>query len=382
MPYNQNNSLALCKRCKRELMDGAAFCPWCGKALNPARSTHKRGNGQGTAIKRGKTWTGIRAGYQYTDENGLHRKRQTKGGFATKKEALEWASTNTVVETYAPKLIELWELYRDNDLPKLSKNRQTAYKIAFKRLDPLMGTPIHLLTLEAIQETINAACSSFYPARDCKTVMKALYGKALAANNGLVTKNIADFIVLPELEETEGVPFTAEEVKAFWNLYDRGDYFVGYILLMIYSGMMPAELLGCKKEMIDTEKCEIFGCGAKTKSRRKSAIVYPEILRPVVEGLLKSKGEKLLAVNKDNFYVEYYDCLKRAGVEDEVDEDGKHLKPPYSCRHTYGTEAVRLGVHPAVIQKMLRHSNQRTQEKYTHLSSGDAHEAANLFARG
>lgn len=361
----------ICRYCHKNAPDGL-YCIFCGRRQDVPRSSHKRGNGQGTAYKRGKTWTGVRAGYQFTDDEGLHRKRQTKGGFATKKEALEWASTNTFLETHSPKMIELWELYETNDLPKLSKSKQTAYKIARKRLEPLMGTQIHLLTLEALQQAINAA-KTYYPARDCKTVLSQLYKKALASNNGLVTKNLSDYVTLPHLEETEAKPFTAEELKAFWDLYDKGDYFVGYILLMCYSGMMPAELLSCKKSMIDKDKCEIFGCGAKTKSRKKSAIVYPEILRPVVESLLKSKGEKLLAINKDNFYIEFYDCLERAKVR---------KLPPYSCRHTYGTEAVKLGVHPAVVQKMLRHSNQRTQERYTHLTSEEAHEAVNLFARG
>ena len=142
---------------------------------------------------------------------------------------------------------------------------------------------------------------------------------------------------------------------------------------MINSGMMPAEVLACKKSMIDLEKCEIFGCGAKTKSRRKSAIVFPEILRPVVEGLLNCKGEKLFSSNKENFYAEYYACLERAKVR---------KLPPYSCRHTFGTEAVRLGLHPAVVQKLLRHSNTRMQEKYTHLSSQDAHNALQGVSRG
>lgn len=361
----------ICRYCHKAVPDGL-YCIFCGKRQDVPRQAHKRGNGQGTAYKRGKTWTGVRAGYQYTDEDGNHRKRQTKGGFATKKEALEWASTKTFLETHSQKLIELWELYEQNDLPKLSKSKQTAYKIARKRLEPLMGTQIHLLTLEALQQAVNAA-KTYYPARDCKTVLSQLYKKALASNNGLVVKNLAEYVTLPQLEETEAKPFTTEELKAFWDLFDKGDYFVGYILLMCYSGMMPAELLNCKKSMIDKDKCEIFGCGAKTKSRKKSAIVYPEILRPVVESLLKSKGEKLLAINKDNFYIEFYDCLERAKVR---------KLPPYSCRHTYGTEAVKLGVHPAVVQKMLRHSNQRTQERYTHLTSEEAHEAVNLFARG
>lgn len=363
----------ICRYCHKTAVD-APYCCFCGKRQDVPRQGHKRGNGQGTAYKRGKTWTGVRPGYQYTDDDGLHRKRQTRGGFATKKEALEWAATNLFVETHSPRLIDLWELYETNDLPKLSKSRQTAYKIARTRLEPLMGVQIHLLTLEALQGAVNAA-KTYYPARDCKTVLSQLYKKALASNNGLVTKNLAEYIVLPDLVEAEAVPFTADEVKAFWELYDKGDYFVGYVLLMCYSGMMPAELLSCKKDMVDLDKCEIFGCGAKTKSRRKSAIVYPEILRPVVESILNlyPKSQKLIAINKDNFYSEYYECLARAGVR---------KLPPYSCRHTFGTEAVRLKLHPALIQKLLRHSNQRMQERYTHLSSDEAHDALKSVARG
>ena len=31
-----------------------------------------------------------------------------------------------------------------------------------------------------------------------------------------------------------------------WSAYDSGDIFSGYILLMIYTGMMPGELLKLK----------------------------------------------------------------------------------------------------------------------------------------
>lgn len=361
----------ICRYCHKQAVD-APYCCFCGKRQDVPRQTHKRGNGQGTAYKRGKTWTGVRPGYSFTDDNGLHRIRKTKGGFATKKDALEWASASSNLETDSPKLIELWTLYEQNDLPKLSKSRQKAYKKARERLGPLMGIQIHLLTLKQIQTIINDA-KTYYPAHDCQIVLSQLYKKALASNNGLVTKNLAEFVTLPKLEEKEAVPFTADELKAFWDLYDKNDYFVGYILLLCYTGMMPAELLSCKKDMVDLNACEIFGCGAKTKSRKKSAIVFPEILRPVVESLLSSKGEMLFPSHSKNFYTEFYACLDRAKVPH---------KPPYSCRHTFGTEAVKLGVHPAVVQKLLRHSNQRMQEKYTHLSSEDAHDALKVVRRG
>lgn len=359
----------ICRFCHKEAPD-APFCCWCGRSQEQKK--HRRGNGQGTAFKRGSTWTALRPGYQFTDETGLHRVRPKKGGFATKKEALEWASTNTEELDHSQKVIDLWQVYKESDFLKLSSNRQTAYQIARKRLEPVMGMEIHQVTFETLQGLVNAS-GSFYKARDMKTVMKKLYRIAMASNKTLVKNNLAEFLVLPENDEKEANPFTEEEVNAFWKLYDGNDYFVPYILLMIYSGMMPAELMACKKDMVDLDKCEIFGCGAKTKSRKKSAIVFPEFLRPVVEGLLNSKGEKILHMNKDNFYKEYYECLERAGVR---------KLPPYSCRHTYGTEAVKLGVHPAIIQKMLRHSNQKTQERYTHLGSEEAHDAANLFKRG
>lgn len=362
----------ICRYCHQKAPD-APYCCFCGRPQEIRRSAKKRGNGQGSARRRGKTWTGIRPGYQFTDEDGLHRVRPTKGGFETKKAALEWASASSSAVDGSPKLIDLWTQYKEHDLPLLSKNRQCAYKIARNKLEPLMGRQIHTLRLEELQATIDSSCPSFYTARDCKTVLKAMYKKAMSDNESLVVKNVADFIVLPKSEEAEATPFTPEELTKMWTAFDKGDYFIGYILLMCYTGMMPAELLSCKKDMVNTEKCEIFGCGAKTKSRKKSVIVYPEILRPVVESLLKAKGDKLLSINKDNFYIEFYDCLERNGV-------GK--KVPYSCRHTYGTEAVKLGVHPAVVQQMLRHSTQKTQERYTHLSADEAHEAAKLFSRG
>ena len=47
-----------------------------------------RGNGTGTAFKRGKTWTAQYTKYMFRDENGrLVRRYATKGGFSTKRDA-------------------------------------------------------------------------------------------------------------------------------------------------------------------------------------------------------------------------------------------------------------------------------------------------------
>lgn len=317
-----------CKKCGAETPENALYCPFCGKPINYTPTPKKRGNGQGTAIKRGKTWTGFSPGYSFTGEDGkLHRVRPSKGGFSTKKEALLWASSQKSVEKPLPRLIDLWQGYSANDLKKLSKNKQTAYKIARKRLESIISRRIDTLSVDDLQAVVNKECSSYYPAKDMKSLLSKLYQRAMAsnANKGRVTQNLSDFIVLPELDEKEATPFTEQEVKLLWQAYEKGDTFIGYILLLCYTGMMPGELLECKKDMVDMEHCEIRGAGAKTKVRKQTAIVFPVFIKPLVEDLLSirvensnTKNDKLLTMNKDNFYKEFYEAIERAGINNPI----------------------------------------------------------------
>ena len=380
-----------CKKCGCTLPELARFCPQCGKAVNYTPTPKKRGNGQGTAIRRGKTWTGFKPGYVFHDENGKkHRVRPSKGGFATKKEALSWASAETAsANDPAPRLIELWESWSKNDMLKLSKNKQCAYKIARKRLEPIIDRQIDGLTVDDLQEVINEKCTSYYTAKDCKNLLSHLYRRAMASNknNGRVTQNLSEFLVLPVLNEKEAVPLTTNEVAKLWTAYDGGNKIAGYILLMVYTGMMPGELLECKKSMVNVEKLEINGAGIKTKTRKASAIAFPDFVAPVVADLLTldKRSNKLLAMNKDNFYQEFYKAIEAAGISNPEIKgpDGKkdHRITPYSCRHTFGTEAVKMGLHPEIIKKMLRHSNTKTQEKYTHLGDSAIHDAVNQLQK-
>jgi len=377
-----------CKRCGAETPQNARYCPVCGRPINYTPNLKKRGNGQGTAIKRGKTWTGIANGYKYIGDDGkLHRVRPSKGGFRTKREALAWAVSAKEKEKPIPKLIELWDGYKQSEFLKLSPSKQTAYKIARQRLESIISRRIDTLTVDELQNVVNNECKTYYPAKDVRDLLSNLYRRAMASNSHQVTQNLSRFIVLPDYEEKEAVPFSEDELATLWKSYESGDIFVGYILLMCYTGMMTGELLKCQRSMIDLAACEIRGAGAKTNTRRKAAIAFPEFLRPVLETLLEIKSDnsnaknvKLVSMNADNFYKRFYASLEKAGI-DNPETDGRHRLTPYSCRHTYGTEAVRAGFHPAVIQQMLRHSNTKTQEKYTHLASEDIHDAVNKMPK-
>jgi len=363
-----------CRVCKKEVPDGQ-FCCLCGANQDkPKRNTKKRGNGSGTVFKRGNYWYAMATCYSFVQqEDGSLKKvrrRVSKGGFTTKKDALSYLpSLSDKPDRKPPKMIELWNRYEENKLSKLGKSKQTAYKIARTRLDSLMNYPITDLTTADLQRVVNEKSSSHYTARDMKVVLSHLYQIAMA--DQFVPANLSEHIELPSLEEKETVPFTKAEVETMWKAYADGDPFVGYLLLMIYSGMMPGELLACRKDMIDFDRCEIWGCGKKTAKRKKEVpIVFAECVKPVLEELCESvEGDYIQPYKKkDTWYSYYHKCLTRIGVRD---------LDPYSCRHTTGTEAAKQNLNAATIQQVMRHSKITTSQRYIHFGGTEAHAGVN-----
>ena len=246
--------------------------------------------------------------------------------------------------------------------------------IAWKKLSSLADVEIDKINIEMLQNCIDKKANTYYPAKDMKTILSHLFKRAVAEGNART--NLAEFIRLPSLEEKEMQPFFEDELKKLWDAYGSGDRFIGFILLMVYSGMMPGELLTMKADMIDWEKNEINGCGLKTKKRKQTPIVFPNMIGPVLSDLAensKSKIGYLVGMNRDNFYKEYHAALQRAGVRN---------LPPYSCRHTTATALALGNIAPSVIQEVMRHTKFSTTQRYIHPDTKSAHDAVNALSRG
>ena len=95
----------ICPKCKALSADDAIYCARCGKKLTAQKKSRakSRGNGTGTAFKRGTTWTAqVVVGYRELppfDLSNPENKRQrvpvkrTKSGFSTRAEALAYCPT-------------------------------------------------------------------------------------------------------------------------------------------------------------------------------------------------------------------------------------------------------------------------------------------------
>lgn len=365
-----------CRKCRRGIPDGSAYCNHCGCKQEIPRSRKSRGNNQGTAIKRGKTWTAVWSKPRYVDENGVvHYPRGWKGGFSTKREALLYAANPPQLGAVKiPTLREYYASWSVSSLPKLSNSKQAAYGIAWKKLTPLYDIPVSNISIGMLQEQVDAEASTYYPARDMKTLLSHLLKRAVA--EGHIATNLSEYIELPKLDEKEATPFSTEEIKKMWDAYTSGDVFYGYPLLMIYTGMMPGELLRLKKSMIDFDACEIVGIGIKTKKRKEAIMVFPEFVAPVLKTLCEQSEswlDSVLCMSKFKFYNLYHQKLPEIGVRD---------LPPYSCRHTTATALANLDIAPYVIQEVMRHTQFATTKRYIHQSTEDKHRALNKLGLG
>jgi integrase len=232
-----------------------------------------------------------------------------------------------------------------------------AYRTAFnRRINPAFGSLyINVVTLQHLEKAIEGL--SYDPAKDVKDLMSRLFQRAMA--DGFVQTNPTTLLSLPEKNSKEIPAWNPEEIEKLWTAYGHGNRIAAACLLMIYTGMMPGELLQLKSDMIDFEKKTIVGCGLKTKERKEKPIVLSDIIIPVLHDMAsttRSNKGFVLGMNKDNFYDQFQDMKKEIGIRAEV--------RPYSSRHSTATELELLGVSPSVIASVLRHKSYATTAKH------------------
>ncbi|MBP3651974.1 MAG: Arm DNA-binding domain-containing protein [Clostridia bacterium] len=357
-----------------EIADGSLFCNWCGAKQSAVldrkkRSVKRRGNGQGTVFKRGKCWTiEVVCGWNADGK----RIRKTKGGFSTKKEALEYIpKLRNQPATASRSLAYYYNSWSKSDLVKLSSSKQTAYRIAWNKLSDIHSMAISDLSIIRLRDIVNEVAPTYYPARDIKSLLSHLFKLAIADQQ--TTVNMSSYITLPKLDEKEQQPWNMDELAVIWNAFDNENVVAAYLLLMIYSGMMPGELCICTKGMVNLESRLISGGGLKTGIRKKTPIVIADVLIPVLDRIFtytpESASQRILYTDRWTFYDDYHDFTREYHLRD---------LPMYSCRHTTATAlAIGTDVAPSVIQKVMRHARFTTTQRYIHPDMADSISAVN-----
>ena len=369
----------ICTRCKTETVPGAVFCHQCGKKLTTTqkRRTKSRGNGTGTAFKRGSTWTAqvVVDRVVVAEDKPLKKITRSKGGFKTRDDALRYCpvlKNGPQKAALAPTLAHYWDTFSDGAYAALSTSKQYSYKTAWGKLEKIHNTRIDQLTVSDLQKLLAEKCKTYYPMKDCKTLLTMLF--QIAAAEGYANEKIPGFIQLPKLEENERQPFSDTEQAALWKLYESGDLRAAIPLLMIYTGAMPGEVMNLRVDQIDIPHRQIVGAGMKTKVRKQTPSVIADAIVPLVEDLIAHARPNgyLWIRNPKIWRADYYAALEAAKCRKLT---------PYSCRHTTATAlAISENIAPQTVKKVMRWSTSRMLDRYAHPDQTDALAAVNTLS--
>lgn len=369
------------------ILDNSAYCNVCGACQGPKKSNRTRANGEGTVFKRGNTYTArVRIAAPFKDE-------KTKGGFPTRSAALQYLpvlkdqldkkhNATPVDKISFCDLYEKWSEKKYNGrLGKpIGKSTITAYKIAYKRCEPLYPYSDFRNVRYAEMQDVLDSLYSFDTQKDVKEMLNQMSKFALKYD--WCERNYAQLLDVVDYKRPEKDAFTETEVAALWRVYlgvddlGRGHEqlkhtFAGYILIMIHCGLRYGEISTIEKANINFNDRYMMG-GIKTDFSKSTPIAISEEILPVVKEKFAAGKTKLLHMSEDNFYAQYYETCRRAGVRE---------LSPHCCRHTYISRMTRSGIAPAIIMKGARHTTYKTTLGYTHMSIEDVQEAVNAVPR-
>ena len=170
--------------------------------------TKKRGNGQGSVYKlaNGKWCAERTIGY---DAAGL-RKTKKKSGFHTKKEALAFLQSEKEGKNYERITVEQVYQMILPELQMLSKSKQIAYHIAYRRIFPLKYRVISEIRLPEMQRLLDDVPGSFYPKRDVKALLRKIFRYAVI--NGWCEKDYTQYLRLPPCQEPKKQSYTEDDL--------------------------------------------------------------------------------------------------------------------------------------------------------------------------
>jgi len=324
-----------CPKCKKSCADDAIFCQFCGKKLIKSQNnvrTKQRGNGTGTAFKRGRTWTArVTIGWEYKDGRKIQKYR-TFGGFQTKTDAENYCytlKTNQRKPEATDSFSQTYESWKKEYEGRISPTTMATYKAAwnyYKKLHPL---PIASLTVSQLQQCIDECPKGRSTLNDMRTVCSLVYKYAVI--NNLVTNNLAQHLYVNAKKKGTRPAFTSDELEKIRKAIGTHPY-ADYVYFMCYTGFRPNEMLSLKKDAYDKAHNALTG-GFKTEAGTNRVVPLNAKLAPILAERMAFESDYIFpkpdgSLMDDEYFRKYcfVPLMSALKIEDRV---------PYSCRHTF-----------------------------------------------
>ena len=309
--------------------------------------TKQRGNGQGTAYRRGQAWEAqVVIGWRPATTPGGHPipVKRRKSGFKTKRDALAYCEELLRQREERPylTLAEAYAAWAATYSPRVGVTTMKGYVAAFKHFGDLQYRKIDTITAKDLQDAMDACTAGKRTHQMMKVVAGLIWGYAV--DGGMATKDVTRHLYTGKGESVQREPLTDDEVAVIRQAIGKEPY-AEYVFAMCYLGFRPGEFLALTKADYHTsgEVTYLVG-GSKTDAGKNRRVPIPAIIAPIIKEKLKSVGTELLfpqvvtdrrgtftgykQMTHDYFRVHVFvPMMQRLGIAEG--------KVPYATRHTY-----------------------------------------------
>lgn len=384
--------ILLCRKCSREIPDDAVWCCYCGiKLVRDTLKAKKRANGMGCikhlSGRRRKPWLVL------VTKNGKQIPMGTYAKQTEAESALAKISPESISERYNYTVEKIYEEWKAVHFRNLTNWGEQGYKSAWTHYQTIKGLKMREVKTDTLQKCIDAATTKNLSRSVCEK-MKQLASQLCkyAMQQDIITKNYAQFIVLPKEEKKEKEIFTDKEIDVLFA--HDADKDVKIVLALIYTGFRIDELLSVETTNVHIEDGYMIG-GEKTEAGKNRVVPINEKIMPYIKGwyaeavknknqylITNTQGKKMSPSNYRNRG--FYKVLGDLGFQPHIDKAHPASKfarlTPHSTRHTFASLGVRAGVKPEVLQKLLGHAHyETTADIYIHENLDDLKSGMDLI---
>lgn len=337
-----------------------------------------RGNGQGTAYKRGKTWEArVVIGWKISgDPPHKIPVYKTKGGFATKRDAvqhLEELRKARIIEHKPETFQRDFDLWQAQYEKRVSDKTMEGYTGAFKHFKPLHYKTVDTITAVDLQDCIDKCERGKRTKQLMKVTAGLVFKYAVDANQ--IMKDPSANVYIGDDETTHYEPLTEEELK---RIEDSGLPYADYVVAMCYLGHRPTEFWNFKKSdyHVDGDMKYLVG-GIKTEAGKDRAVTVPPKIIPIIEHRLSVLGTDLLFPridrNRKGEFTGYSIMPERYFNKfiwkPMMAELGIVGKVPYAARHTYANKMKKAAGDEKDKAALMGHASYETTRKHYQTTS-------------
>ena len=319
--------------------------------------------------------------YRYTDWQGKRRK-STKRGFATKREAEEWLRNFLITQKadFDMKFGDFWQMYCADMETRLREHtiRTKKYIVKLKILPYFGNKRVNDITAADIRQWQNELIKMGYSPTYLKTInnqLSAIFNYAVRYYD-LKSNPCAKAGSMGKSKAEEMDFWTGEEFRKFIDsvMNKRLSYMA--FMTLYWTGMRLGELLALNPKDVDLEKRTI----SITKSyqrlgkkdvitppktpKSKRVITIPEFLAADIRDYIDSlyelqENDRLFPITK--YYLEHE-------MQRGIKESGVKRIRVHDLRHSHASMLIELGFSPLEIANRLGHEKvETTLNTYSHL---------------